>query len=183
MVDLDLAKFFDEVNHQHLMWMLGTRIGDKALPSLIGKILKTDIQQDGLQTQRIKGTPQGSPLSPLLSNIILDELDRELMRRGLDFVCYADDFRIFAGSIKSAERIYESIIRFIEERMLLKVNRDKSGIKKCTEVTYLGYGFLPEGTLSLSDKSEERLKRKLKETTCAVTGGGISFEQILKELE
>lgn len=179
-VDLDLAQFFDEVNHQRLMWLLGTRIGDQSLLSLIGKILKTDILQDGLQTQRIKGTPQGSPLSPLLSNIILDELDQELMRRGLNFVRYADDVQIFVGSIKSAERVSEGIIRFIEDRMLLKVNREKSGIKKCTEVTYLGYSFLANGTLRLSDKSEQRLKDKLRDITRR--NRGVSFEQILKEL-
>jgi hypothetical protein len=136
--------------------------------------------QDGLQTQRIKGTPQGSPLSPLLSNIILDELDQELMRRGLNFVRYADDVQIFVGSIKSAERVSEGIIRFIEDRMLLKVNREKSGIKKCTEVTYLGYSFLANGTLRLSDKSEQRLKDKLRDITRR--NRGVSFEQILKEL-
>jgi RNA-directed DNA polymerase len=97
-VDLDLAKFFDEVNHQRLMWLLGTRIGDKPLLRLILKILKTDILIDGLQEQRTKGTPQGSPLSPLLSNIVLDELDQELSRRGLNFVRYADDAQILVSS-------------------------------------------------------------------------------------
>lgn len=180
-IDLDLAKFFDEVNHQRLMWLLGTRIGDKTLLSLIAKILKTDILQDGLQGQRIKGTPQGSPLSPLPSNIILDELDQELMRRGLDFVRYGDDVQIFVSSKQSAERISESIIGFIERRMHLKVNRDKSGIRKCSEVTYLGYSFQPDGKLRLSDKSEHRLKAKIKEITRR--NRGVSFEQVLKELK
>lgn len=111
-VDLDLAKFFDEVNHQRLMWLLSSRIGDKRLLRLIAKILKTDILSEGLQEQRIKGTPQVSPLSPLLSNIVLDELDQELSRRGLSFVRYADDVQILVSSQKSAERVQESIINF-----------------------------------------------------------------------
>ena len=141
-VVLDLAKFFDEVNHQRLMWLLSNRIGDKGLLRLIFKILKTDILSDGLQEQRIKGTPQGSPLSPLLSNIVLDELDQELSRRGLSFVRYADDVQILVSSQKSAERVQESIVNFIEDRMKLKVNREKSGIKPCYKVNFLGYSLL-----------------------------------------
>jgi RNA-directed DNA polymerase len=97
-VDLDLAKFFDEVNHQRLLWLLSRRIGDKRLLTLISKILNTGILMDGVISHRLKGTPQGSPLSPLLSNIVLDELDQELERRGLNFVRYADDLQIFVGS-------------------------------------------------------------------------------------
>jgi group II intron reverse transcriptase/maturase len=180
-VDLDLAKFFDEVNHQRLLWLLSTRIGDKRLLSLLSRILKTDILQGGLSTQRTKGTPQGSPLSPLLSNIVLDELDQELTRRGLDFVRYADDVQIFVSSQLSAERVQESIVEFIEEKMLLKVNRDKSGIKPCYKVNYLGHSILRGGRLGLSRSSEERLKSKLKALTRR--NRGVSFEQVLKELE
>ena len=180
-VDLDLAKFFDEVNHQRLMWMLGTRIGDKRLLRLIFKILKTDIMMDGLQEQRIKGTPQGSPLSPLLSNIVLDELDQELSRRGLDFVRYADDVQILVSSQESAVRVQESIIRFIETKMKLKVNREKSGIKPCYKVSFLGHSLLNGGKLGLSRPSEQRLKEKLK--TITQRNRGVGFGQILKELK
>ena len=180
-VDIDLAKFFDEVNHNRLLWFLSTRIGDKRMLSLIRRILKTDILRYGLCSQRIKGTPQGSPLSPLLSNIVLDELDQELTRRNLDFVRYADDVQIFVGSQLSAERVQESIIRFIEEKMLLKVNRDKSGIKPSYKVNFLGHSLLRGGKLGLSKSSEERLKMKLK--TITRRNCGVSFEQILRELE
>jgi hypothetical protein len=149
--------------------------------SLIRRILKTDILRDGLCSQRIKGTPQGSPLSPLLSNIVLDELDQELTRRNLDFVRYADDVQIFVGSQLSAERVQESIIRFIEEKMLLKVNRDKSGIKPSYKVNFLGHSLLRGGKLGLSKSSEERLKMKFK--TITRRNRGVSFEQILRELE
>jgi group II intron reverse transcriptase/maturase len=180
-VDLDLAKFFDEVNHQRLMWMLGTRIGDKRLLRLIFKILRTDIFIDGLQEQRIKGTPQGSPLSPLLSNIVLDELDQELTRRGLTFVRYADDVQILVSSQQSAVRVKESIIRFIETKMKLKVNREKSGIKPGYKVNFLGYSLLKDGKLGLSQTSEQRLKDKLKSITQRKRGVGLG--QIFKELK
>jgi RNA-directed DNA polymerase len=173
-VDLDLAKFFDEVNHQRLMWMLSTRIGDKRLLKLIFKILKTNILQGGLEEQRIKGTPQGSPLSPLLSNIVLDELDQELSRRGLSFVRYADDVQIFVSSQMSAERVQTSIIQFIENKMKLKVNREKSSIKPYYKMSFLGYGMQIGGKLRLSETSEQRLKVKLKKLT--QRNRGVSLE-------
>ncbi len=179
-VDLDLAKFFDEVNHQRLMWLLSTRIGDKQLLRLILKILKTDILTDGLQEQRTKGTPQGSPLSPLLSNIVLDEPDQELNRRGLNFVRYADDVQILVSSQKSAERVQASVIDFIENKMKLKVNREKSGIKPCHQVNFLGHSLLYGGKLGLGRSSEQRLKDKLKMVTHRKRG--VSLEQILKGL-
>jgi len=180
-VDLDLAKFFDEVNHQRLLWLLGTRIGDKRVIRLLSKILKTDILLDGLQKQRRKGTPQGSPLSPLLSNIVLDELDQELSRRGLRFVRYADDVQIFVSSKLSAERVYSSIIKFIEGKMKLKVNREKSGIKASIKVNFLGYSLLYGGKLGLSEPSERRLKEQIKALTRR--NRGVSFDQLLKELK
>jgi group II intron reverse transcriptase/maturase len=180
-VDLDLAKFFDEVNHQRLMWLLGTRIGDERLLRLIFKILKTDILMGGLLEQRLKGTPQGSPLSPLLSNIVLDELDQELNRRGLSFVRYADDLQIFINSFKSAYRVQESIIKFIECKMKLRVNRDKSGIKPCYQVNFLAHSISTSGNLLLSKPSERRLKDKLKAIT--QRNRGVSFKQVLQELK
>ena len=144
-VDIDLEKFFDKVNHQRLLWLLGTRIGDGRLLDLIGKILKTDILKGGLVEQRVQGTPQGSPLSPLLSNIVLDELDQELSRRGLSFVRYADDLQIFVSSGKAAARVLEGITQFIEDRMKLKVNREKSGTRPCHEVNFLSHACCGEG--------------------------------------
>lgn len=179
-VDIDLSNFFDEVNHQRLLWLLSSRIGDKRLLQLISKTLQAGILTGGLQEQRTKGTPQGSPLSPLLSNIVLDELDQELSRRGLSFVRYADDVQIFVSSRKSAERVQEGITKFIENKMKLKVNREKSGIKPCYKVNFLGYSLLYEGKLGLSKTSEQRLKDKLKNIT--QRNRGVSFEQIIKEL-
>ena len=180
-VDLDLAKFFDEVNHQRLMWLLSTRIGDKRLLKLIHRILKTGILEGGIENQRIKGTPQGSPISPLLSNIVLDELDQELNRRELEFVRYADDVKIFVKSQESAERVYESIVKFIENKMKLKVNREKSKIQESYKVNFLGYSLLYKGKLGLSQSSEDRLKDKIREIT--KRNRGVSLEQIIYELE
>ena len=180
-VDLDLAKFFDEVNHQRLMWILSTRIGDKRVLSLIRRILKTGILEGGMMEQRIKGTPQGSPLSPLLSNIVLDELDQEVSRRGLEFVRYADDIQIFVRSEESAKRVKESIVKFIEGRMKLKVNEEKSQIRQCFEVNFLGHSLLKGGKLGLSRASEKRLKEKIKAITRR--NRGESLEEILKELK
>src|SRR5699024_6792608 len=118
-IDIDLAKFFDEVNHDRLLWQLGTRIGDKRVLRLIGKFLRAGMLSGGMTNQRMKGTPQGSPLSPLLSNIVLDELDKELERRGHCFVRYADDIIIMVGSELSAERVTNSLTKFIETQMRL----------------------------------------------------------------
>lgn len=180
-VDIDLAKFFDEVNHSRLMWLLGTRIGDKRLLRLIGKTLKTGILKGDIETERTKGTPQGSPLSPLLSNIVLDELDQELSRRGLSYARYADDVKIFVSSQASAERVMSSITRYIEEKMLLKVNVEKSGIRRAPDTTFLGYRFLYGGKLGLSDSSEKRLKEKLKQLT--QRNRSVSFEQLIGEVK
>lgn len=143
-VDIDLEKFFDKVNHERLMSMLNRGISDKRLLCLIQKFLKTGILLDGLENQRIAGTPQGSPLWPLLSNIVLDELDKELERRGHRFVRYADDMIILLRSEEAAKRVQESITGFIEERLLLKVNRSKSRV--ClTSSTFWGTPYYQTG--------------------------------------
>ena len=180
-MDLDLAKFFDEVNHQRLMWIMGTRIGDQRVLKLIRRILKTGILEGGMMEQRVKGTPQGSPLSPLLSNIVLDELDQEVSRRGLEFVRYADDIQIFVKSAESATRVKESIVSFIEGRMKLKVNEEKSQIRQSYEVNFLGHSLLRGGKLGLGQSSEKRLKEKIKQITRR--NRGIKFEEILEELK
>jgi group II intron reverse transcriptase/maturase len=180
-VDLDLEKFFDEVNHHRLLWLLSTRISDRKLLHLIGLFLKSGIMLGGLVEQRTKGTPQGSPLSPLLSNIVLDELDKELSRRGLSYVRYADDVQIFVGSQASAERVMASITRHIEHKMKLKVNRNKSAIRRPYESNFLGHSLLKDGKIGLSASSEARLKDKLRKIT--QRRRGVSIEKILQDLQ
>lgn len=179
-VDLDLEKFFDNVNHDRLLWLLGTRIGDTRVLSLIGKILRSGILQEGLISQRIKGTPQGSPLSPLLSNIVLDELDKELEVRGHRFVRYADDQIILVRSEEAANRVQKSITDFIENRMRLKVNREKSRICRPHELNFLGYSIYGRGKLGISRESFDRFKEKLRRITRR--NRGISLDQLIHGL-
>jgi len=179
-VDLDLEKFFDKVNHDRLMWLLGTRIGDRQVLSLIGKFLRSGIMQDGLISQRLQGTPQGSPLSPILSNIILDELDKELEVRGHRFVRYADDQIILVRSEEAANRVHKSITDYIENRMLLKVNREKSRVCRPSELNFLGYTILSGGKLGISRESFNRFKQKLRQITRR--NRGISLDQMIHRL-
>ena len=179
-IDLDLEKFFDEVNHHRLMWLLNTRIGDKRVLQLIHRYLKAGMMQDGLTEQRIKGTPQGSPLSPLLSNIVLDELDKELERRGHSYVRYADDVKVFVSSSRRAEEGKASITKYITEKLKLKVNESKSRICKGYELNFLGHSILTDGTPGLSKGSERRLKDTVREITKRKRG--ISLEEMLGQL-
>ena len=175
-----MEKFFDRVNHDRLMWLLGTRIGDKGLLRLIHRFLRSGMLSSGIVSQRIQGTPQGSPLSPLLSNIVLDELDKELSRRGHRFVRYADDLIILVRSRKASERVSASIISFIEEVMLLKVNKTKSRICRPYALNFLGYSILNDGSLGLSKSSELRFKSKIKHLT--QRNRGISMAQLICEV-
>lgn len=179
-VDLDLEKFFDQVNHDRLMGKLAARITDRRLLKLIGKYLRAGLVQDGLTSQRTKGTPQGSPLSPLLSNIVLDELDRELEARGHRFVRYADDLIILVRSERAARRLMDSITGFIENRLRLKVNRAKSQICRPWELNFLGHTILADGRLGLSRQSEQRLKTNLRRLTRR--NRGISLTQLIRQL-
>lgn len=179
-VDIDLSKFFDEVNHDRLMSRLSSRIGDKRVLKLIHLYLQSGILKDGLVHQRIKGTPQGSPLSPLLSNIVLDELDKELSVRGHTYVRYADDIVIAVGSLQSAKRVKESITNYIEDCLKLKVNETKSRICRPLALNYLGHRFTKGGDILLSRESERRLKEKIR--TITKRNRGISFTQLIKEL-
>lgn len=179
-VDLDMEKFFDRVNHNRLMWLLSTRISDKRLLRLIARFLKAGMQKGGLCSQRISGTPQGSPLSPLLSNIVLDELDKELERRGHRFVRYADDLIIFVRSREAADRVLAGVSKYIEERLRLKVNREKSRICKTFELNYLGHRILYDGNLGMSKASEQRFKSKIKQLTSRRRG--ISLDRLIDEL-
>ena len=179
-VDIDLEKFFDKINHDRLMQRLSKRVGDKRLLRLIRAFLRAGMMEDGLCEQRIAGTPQGGPLSPLLSNIVLDELDRELERRGHSFCRYADDCNIYVRSRKAGERVMESIVRFIEKRLKLKVNRSKSGVRHCSEVKFLGYTILSGGGIRVAGKSIERFKDKVRAITRR--NRGVRFEEVIREL-
>ena len=167
-IELDLAKFFDKVNHQKLMHLLSQKVKDKSTLLLINSYLKTGIMEGGVVSQRIEGTPQGSPLSPLLSNIMLHELDQELNKRGHKFVRYADDCSIYVKSEKSAKRVMASIIKYIEFDLLLKVNREKTKISRPQESYLLGFSFYQTKgryEIRISPKSVNRVKAKCKAIT------------------
>ena len=174
-VDLDLEKFFDKVNHSKLIEILSRTITDGRVVSLIHKYLNAGVQVgDSFQTSEM-GVPQGGPLSPLLSNIMLNELDKELERRGHKFVRYADDMVILCKSKRSAQRVMDSIIRFIEDRLFLKVNREKSQTAPISKVKFLGYSFYKtkgEGRLRVHPKSVVKMKARLKELTSRSSGWG-----------
>jgi group II intron reverse transcriptase/maturase len=179
-VDIDLAKFFDEVNQDRLMWQLGLRIGDKRLLKLIHRFLRSGLFLGGFESQRTKGTPQGGPLSPLLSNIVLDELDKELERRGHSFVRYADDLIVFVWSFRAGNRVLSSMTKYLENKMRLKINEKKSGVRDCSEVNYLGYNLFADGGLGLSKASEARLKKNVREITRR--NRGVSLNTVIGEL-
>ncbi len=179
-VDIDLEKFFDKINHDRLMQRVSKNIGDKRLLRLINQYLKAGIMNDGLTEQRVSGTPQGGPLSPLLSNIVLDELDKELESRGHSFCRYADDCNIYVRSEKAGQRVMQSIVRYIENKLKLKVNKEKSGVRHCSKVKFLGYTIMPKGKIRVADKSIDRLKEKLKELTGRTRG--VSYSRVISEL-
>jgi RNA-directed DNA polymerase len=181
-VDLDLAKFFDTVQHDVLMSRLARRVKDKRVLRLIGRYLRAGMMEDGLVSPRAEGTPQGGPLSPLLSNVLLDELDKELERRGHRFVRYADDFQVYVKSEAAGERVMASVERFIEKRLRLKVNREKSAVGRPWKRKYLGYRTTThrKPKLKPDPKSVKRLKLKL--TDLFRRGRGWSLDRTIKEL-
>ena len=138
---MDLAQFFDEVNHEKLMAKVGRKVKDWRVKTLIRRYLRSGVLSGGVVSVPTKGTPQGGPLSPLLSNIVLDELDRELERRGHRFCRYADDCNIYVRSRKSGERVMASVTQFVEQRLKLKVNTDKSAVARPWQRKFLGYTF------------------------------------------
>ena len=167
-IELDLEKFFDRVNHDKLMGLLAKKISDKRLLKLLRSYLNSGIMEDGVLIPRTEGTPQGSPLSPLLSNIVLNELDKELAARGHRFVRYADDCSIYVRSEKSAQRVMETITDYIEDKLKLKVNRSKSKVSRPTESTLLGFSFYRTEKgweIRIAPKSLKRIKKKMKEQT------------------
>lgn len=174
-VDLDLEKFFDKVNHSKLVEVLSRTIKDGRVVSLIHKYLNAGVQVGGSFEASELGVPQGGPLSPLLSNIMLNELDKELERRGHKFVRYADDMVILCRNERSAERVMGSIIRFIEDKLFLKVNMEKSQTVPVSKVKFLGYSFYKtkgEGRLRIHPKSVAKMKARLKELTSRSNGWG-----------
>ena len=180
-VDMDLEKFFDTVCHSKLMQVISRTIRDGRVLSLIHKYLNAGAMVKGLFERTEVGTPQGGPLSPLLSNIMLNELDRELERRGLRFVRYADDCMIFCRSRKAAERALAHILPFIEGKLFLKVNRQKTQIAHISRVKYLGYGFyIKKGRCRyrIHPKSVQKLKSKLRVITSRSNGWGVEYRQM-----
>lgn len=179
-VDLDMKSFFDEVNHDKLMYRLSERIKDKGLLKLIRQYLQSGVMVGGLAHQRLKGTPQGSPLSPLLSNIVLDELDKELEKRGHYFVRYADDVSILVRSQKAGERVLLSVCSYLTTKLKLKVNEEKSKVCKSSATKFLGYTILANGIITIAKQSIERLKQKVRKLT--KRNKGVKFESLILDL-
>lgn len=164
-VDMDLAQFFDEVNHEKLIARIGRKVKDVRVKVLIRRYLQSEVLLGGVVSVPRKGTPQGGPLSPLLSNIVLDDLDKELERRGHSFCRYADDCNIYVASRRSGKRVMESITRFVEQRLKLRVNRHKSAVARPWHRKFLGYSFSWhfETRIRVARQSIRRLKDNLKE--------------------
>src|SRR5581483_10267592 len=181
-VDLDLEKFFDRVNHDKLIGRIAKRVGDKRLLKLIRAFLNAGVMENGLVSPSVEGTPQGGPLSPLLSNLVLDELDQDLERRGLRFVRYADDCNIYVRSERAGQRVMESITRFITQKLKLKVNEAKSAVARPQERKFLGFSFTdgPEVKRAIAPKALERFKRRVCEITRRAKG--VSIEATMAEL-
>ena len=181
-VDVDLEKFFDRVNHDRLMAKLAARVGDKRLLKLIRRMLTAGVLENGLVSPIEEGTPQGGPLSPLLSNIVLDELDRELERRGLRFVRYADDCNVYARSRRAAQRVMEGVKRFVTKKLKLKVNEAKSAVGRPWARKFLGFSFTNEREprRRLAPQAIERFKRRVREVTGRTRG--VSVERMASEL-
>jgi RNA-directed DNA polymerase len=180
--DLDLEKFFDRVNHDRLLAAVAKRVADKRMLKLIRAFLEAGVMEDGLVSAVDEGTPQGGPLSPLLSNLVLDELDRELERRGHHFVRYADDCNIYVDSERAGQRVMESITRFITYRLKLKVNPAKSAVARPSQRKFLGFSFTSEREprRRIAPKALARFKEKVREQTRRTRG--ISLEQMVNEL-
>jgi RNA-directed DNA polymerase len=180
--DLDLEKFFDRVNHDVLMSRLARRISDKRVLRMIRRYLQAGMMTGGVVSPRTEGTPQGGPLSPLMSNVLLDELDKELERRGHKFCRYADDCNIYVRSRQAGERVMASVTEFLEKRLRLKVNREKSAVARPWERKFLGYSMTwhKQPRLKVAESSIKRLKAKVR--VIFREGRGRSLSQVIKEL-
>ena len=181
-VDIDLEKFFDRVNHDMLMGRVAKRVSDKRLLKLIRAFLNAGVMENGLVGPTEEGTPQGGPLSPLLSNLMLDDLDRELTRRGLRFVRYADDCNIYVRSPRAGERVMASISRFITGKLKLKVNQEKSAVARPWERKFLGFSFTAakEPKRRIAPKTLLRFKKRVRELT--KRNRGVSLERMVEQM-
>ena len=179
-VDIDLEKFFDRVNHDILMARLARRIADRRLLRIVRRFLEAGLMQDGMCVERDEGTPQGGPLSPILSNLLLDDLDKELERRGHCFCRYADDCNIYVQTKAAGERVLASVTRFLETKLKLRVNREKSAVADCAERKFLGHRLLRGGRLGIAPKSLERAKERVRDITRR--NRGISLDRMVREL-
>jgi RNA-directed DNA polymerase len=181
-VDIDLEKFFDRVNHDILLGRLAKRIEDKRILRLIRRYLQAGIMVQGVVQERWEGTPQGGPLSPLLSNLLLDELDKELERRGHHFCRYADDGNVYVKTKRAGERVFESIERFLWKRLRLRVNRDKSAVAHYPERSFLGFSFTRGRELKIrfSAKSLQQMKGRVKMITRR--SRGVTLDQVIEGL-
>jgi group II intron reverse transcriptase/maturase len=182
-VDVDLEKFFDRVNHDVLMGRLAKRIEDRRMLRLIRRYLNAGILADGVVVERYEGTPQGGPLSPLLANVLLDEVDKELERRGHAFVRYADDLRVFVGSKRAGERVMSSLVRLFG-KLRLRVNESKSAVDRATKRPLLGFGLWParggELRFKVARKALDRMKGRVRQLTRRIRGR--SLEQVVLDL-
>lgn len=178
-VDMDISKFFDTIHHDRLITRLATSIKDKRILRLIGMTLRSGIMKNGMVMSSDEGTTQGSPLSPLLSNIVLDELDKELEKRGLEFCRFADDCNVFARTRKAAERIMESLSKFLRNQLKLEINKDKSKVAKSDRIKFLGLTIIMT-TIAISAVSMSRAMDKVKELT--PRGTSLTLEQTVKEI-
>jgi RNA-directed DNA polymerase len=181
-VDIDLEKFFDRVNHDILMSRIARKVKDKRLLRIIRKYLQAGMMQNGLVGQRVEGTPQGSPLSPLLSNILLDDLDKELEKRGHKFCRYADDCNIYVGSKAAGERVLERVTDYLDRKLRLKVNTEKSAVDHPGNRKFLGYSLTKEKTARLkpSKANIQRLKGSIRDLMRR--GKGRKLERVIAEL-
>jgi RNA-directed DNA polymerase len=180
-VDFDLAKFFDRVNHDILMARLARRIGDKRLLRIVRRFLQAGMMADGVRSERREGTPQGGPLSPLLANLLLDDLDKELERRGHRFCRYADDCNIYVRSQAAGERVMASVTSFLEGKLRLKVNQQKSAVAPAGERQFLGHRLGKGGRPGIGRKSLARAKDRLREITRR-NRGHVPLGQMIEEV-
>jgi RNA-directed DNA polymerase len=181
-IDLDLEKFFDRVNHDKLMAQIAKRVEDKRLLKLIRAFLNAGVMENGLISPSVEGTPQGGPLSPLLSNLVLDTLDRELERRGHRYVRYADDCNIYVRSERAGQRVMKSVTSFITGQLKLKVNENKSAVARPQERKFLGFSFTdgPEVKRAIAPKALDRFKDRIRAITRQAKG--ISMESTVEQL-